>query len=140
MAGGPVGETSIHTLEIPENAVEWSSALSNGSFQISTLKDPINGFWVSPPAAGVVCELRRDELGRPFVRLSATKSGPYLALSSAIPSGLPIGEPLRIRAEVRLHRAGPVQIQVNIALRRTRKSSIWRGMLGYGSRLNAKPA
>jgi hypothetical protein len=113
MWGGPAGATTVHALFVPEDRSSWSSALGNGRFQGSTPLDPIAGFSLSPQLTGAVCELRKDEHGRTCVRITATRSSPFLALTSPIPPMPNAVNPLRILAEVRLNKPRSVQIQVD---------------------------
>jgi len=83
----------------------------NSDFQASTADQPLSGFWVSPADAGYTATLMHDDNG-PFVRIQATTTGSYLAVTGQGPLASLQGAPVTLGAEVLTHGSGKVRLTV----------------------------
>jgi len=108
-----VGPRVFHAAEIT-HAIDWTAwRVIRGTrrWRLSALEVPIRGFQVSPLEARPRVELRLEGMRR-FVRITATRASPYLALSADL-SGLPDeAGPLRLRAAVRVDHGRALLLQL----------------------------
>jgi hypothetical protein len=84
-------------------------ANTNSRFEQGDEHDPIPGFRISPEGAHHRITLLRDKDGA-FIRVEATRTGPYLVVNGAGVPTLLAGTPVTVRGTIRAHGSGKIAL------------------------------
>ncbi len=82
----------------------WSPVNGNTHFMEGSREDSLLGYWISPGEIEATVNKLKDQTGS-FVRITATTASDYMVLTGNVPLITLNGEPISIRAQIRIPRA-----------------------------------